>query len=70
MTNYYYKTPTKTHKDPARFSGIIYASDFETDYRGNDNINGSIIAQRIMADWRFDERCRKNIESRNRNNKK
>ena len=60
MTNYYYKTPTKTHKDPTRFSGTIYLSDFETDYRGKDNNNGSPIAQRIAQDWRFDMQCRKN----------
>lgn len=60
MTNYFYKTPTKTHKDPSRFSGTIYLSDFETDYRGKDNTNGSTIAQRIVTDWKFDEQCRKN----------
>lgn len=60
MTNYFYKTMTKTHKDPTRFSGLINLSDFETDYRGKDNTNGSTIAQRIVTDWRFDEQCRKN----------
>lgn len=60
MTNYYYKTMTKTHKDPTRFSGLIHLSDFETDYRGKDNTDGSTIAQRIITDWKFDEHCRKN----------
>lgn len=71
MTNYYYKTITKTHKDPTRFGGIILQSDFETDYRGKDNINGSIIAQRILSDEKFDNQCRKNIlQLRNQGNYK
>lgn len=67
MTNYYYKTITKTHKDPTRFSGIIYPTDFETDYRGNDNTHGSVIASRIAKDWRFDLNCKRNLEVGNRN---
>lgn len=63
MTNYYYKTMTKTHKDPTKFSGIIYPTDFETDYRGNDNTHGSVIASRIAKDWRFDLNCKKNLEA-------
>ena len=46
--------------DPSRFGGRIYLSDFETDYRGKDNTTGSIIASRIISDWRFDEMCKKN----------
>ncbi len=64
MTNYY---TTRNYKpDHSTFGGIIYQSDFETDYRGKDNKNGSTIAQRIVSDHGFDERCRKNIEIRNK----
>ena len=68
MTNYYYKTMTVTHKDPRQFGGIIFQSDYETDYRGKDNNNGSIIANRIMSDRKFDEQCIKNILSKQRSN--
>lgn len=40
--------------DHTTFGGIIYSSDFNTDYRGKNNTNGSLIAQRIAADQRFD----------------
>ncbi len=56
-------------KQHIHFGGIIYQSDFETDYRGKDNNNGSFIAQRIVSDLKFDEQCRKNIENRERNKK-
>lgn len=49
------------------FGGIIYPSDFNTDYRGNDKSNSSTIAQRITRDWIFDKQCMKNLENRNRN---
>ena len=42
---------TGTYKvDHTTFGGIIYSSDFNTDYRGKDNTNGSFIAQRIISD--------------------
>ena len=47
-----------------QFGGYIYNSDFNTDYRGKDNIYGSTIASRIAQDQKFDEQCRKNIESK------
>ena len=47
-----------------QFGGYIYTSDFNTDYRGKDNIHGSTIASRIARDQKFDEQCRKNIESK------
>ena len=55
--------------DPSRFGGRIYLSDFETDYRGKDNTAGSIIASRIISDWRFDEMCRKNSSIRDKKSK-
>ena len=46
--------------DHRTFGGEIYPSDFETDYRGKDNTNGSFIARRIESDFRFDKECMKN----------
>ena len=46
--------------DHTKFGGIIYPSDFNTDYRGKDNTNGSLIAQRIERDKRFDKQCKRN----------
>lgn len=42
--------------DHTKFGGIIYQSDFNTDYRGKDNTNGSQIANRIEADRRREEK--------------
>lgn len=68
MTKNFYTT--ENYKvDHSTFGGKIYLSDFETDYRGKNSINGSSIAQRIVSDLRFDEQCRKNIENRERNKK-
>lgn len=50
----HYKTDNTT------FGGIIYPSDFNTDYNGKSNKDGSHIASRIIQDQRFDEQCRKN----------
>lgn len=47
-----------------RFGGIIYPSDFNTDYRGNSDTNGSKIANRIANDRRFDEQCKKTAQER------
>lgn len=49
---------------PTRFGGLIYPSDFETDYRSKTQNQGSSIAQRIASDWKFDEQCKRNIEVR------
>lgn len=46
--------------DHTKFGGLIFPSDFNTDYRGKDNTNGSTIAQRIISDKKFDKQCRKN----------
>lgn len=65
MTENFYRT--RNYKpDHSAFGGYIYLSDFETDYRGKNNNHGSIIAQRIASDLRFDEQCRRNIVSRTR----
>lgn len=64
MTENYYTTGN--YNDHTTFGGLIYPSDFETDYRGKDNTKGSTIAQRIVSDWNFDKKCRKNVENRDR----
>lgn len=53
--------------DHTKFGGLIFPSDFNTDYRGKDNTNGSTIAQRIMSDRNFDEQCKKYREETERN---
>lgn len=51
--------------DRTKFGGIIYSSDFNTDYRGKDNTNGSQIASRIEADWRREEKLWKKERNKN-----
>ncbi len=63
MTDFY-KTET-FDKEHFHFGGIIFPSDFNTDYRGKDNNNGSTIASRIESDFRKE---RKTL-NKNRNNK-
>lgn len=58
-TGHYKKTPTE-------FGGIIYPSDFNTEFRGRSNPEGSSIAKRIVNDRKFDRQCRANGENRNR----
>lgn len=61
MTNNrnYYAT-SSNYADHTRFGGNIYNYDYE----GYNNM--SDIASRIISDWKFDEKCRKNAENRNR----
>ncbi len=54
--NYYTEIYDKEH---IHFGGKIYASDFNTDYRGSDNINGSIIASRIESDMQWEKKLLK-----------
>ena len=55
----------KSHSDYTRFGGLIYASDFETDYAPNTTrAGGSHIAERIVSDWKFDRECSQNIKGR------
>lgn len=62
-TNNRYEVYKVDHKT---FGGIIYPSDYNTDYRGKDNTNGSVIVKRILSDRNFDYRCKRNIEMKNR----
>jgi hypothetical protein len=50
--------------DHAKFGGLIYLSDFQTDHKGRDQTGGSSIAGRIARDQRFDEECKKNFQFR------
>lgn len=61
MTEKFYKTWKTDH---TKFGGLIYPSDFNTDYRRKDN-KGSIIASRIISDARFDNNL-KNIKKQNK----
>ncbi len=63
MTMEFYKTKTY-HEDHSTFGGLIYPSDFNTDYRAKVNSNSSTIAQRIVSDWNFDRQCKLNAENR------
>lgn len=58
MTKDFYKTET-FDKEHIHFGGIIYPSDFNASYEYYDQ-NESSIAKRIMADWKFDQQCKKN----------
>ena len=46
------------------FGGIIYPSDFNTESRGKPHMNGSLTANRIAQDFRFDEEYKKISKSR------
>lgn len=54
MTRNYYRTENyKT--DHSTCSSLIYNYDFD------GYVSISTIAERIISDWKFDEKCRKNI---------
>lgn len=50
MTKNYYKTETYD-REHIHFGGLIYYSDFNTDYRGDDQ-KRSAFADRIAADMK------------------
>jgi len=57
MTDFY-KIRTETYdKEHIHFGGIIYPSDFNTNYSGKDNTNGSTIASRIESDFRCERKA-------------
>lgn len=51
------------------FGGLIYQSDFCTDYNGKNNTYGSTIASRIESDMRWEQKLYENYqrERKNRN---
>ncbi len=50
-------------KEHIHFGGVIYSSDFNTDYRGNDNTNGSTIASRIESDFRREKKMKEALSN-------
>lgn len=64
MTENYYRTRNYNF-DHSTYGGIINFSDFCTDY--NRSEKSKSWAERIVSDWKFDEKCRKNVENRDRN---
>lgn len=56
--------PTRSTANPSCFGGILYPSDFNTEYRGKINTGGSTTARRILSDHRFDKSCREMKENR------
>ena len=75
MTETFYRTGNY-NTDPTRFGGIIYESDFCTnfnskaEFKGHQYTKGSKIANRIVEDWVFDMKCKRNIENNKSRNKK
>ncbi|MDE6760580.1 MAG: hypothetical protein K2J90_07840 [Lachnospiraceae bacterium] len=61
MKKPFYKTET-FNADHTTYGGLIYPSDFNTDYRRKVNANGSAIASRIILDKKFDQDLIKNRE--------
>ena len=55
-------------KEHRHFGGLIYRSDFNTDYRGKDNTNGSTIASSIESDFRWEHKLYENYQ-RERNSR-
>lgn len=47
------------HYSPNTYGGEVYQNDFNTSIYGNRNI-----AERILRDQLFDEKCKKYIENR------
>lgn len=61
MTRNYYRTGNyKT--DHSTCGSVIYNYDFD------GYISMTSIAERIISDWKFDKRCKKNVEGINKNN--
>ena len=56
---------SSNYYEPNTFGGYIYLSDFCTDH--NRSEKSKSWAERIVSDWKFDEQCKKNAESRDRN---
>ncbi len=56
MKNFY--RAKKFHERKSTFGGLIYQSDFDTEY-----CNGNM-ASRIASDWKFDRTCRENARRR------
>lgn len=62
MTENFYRTG-HVDIDHSSFGGLIYPSDFETEYYSE---NGRHIASRIANDLKFDEQCKKSAFARDK----
>ena len=60
MKRNYYRTGNYK-PDHSTFGGVIYNYDYD------GYVSMSDMAERIISDWKFDEKCRKNAESRDNN---
>lgn len=65
MTNYY--TTETFDKEHIHFGGTIYASDFNTNYRGKDSTHGSSIAARIERDFAWEKKTLSKNNQKGRN---
>lgn len=59
MTRNYY-TPNNYNADYSTCGILIYNYDFD------GYVSMSSMAERIVSDWEFDEKCRKNAQNLNR----
>ena len=62
MTRNYYRTGNYK-QDHSTCSNVIYNYDFD------GYVSMASMAERIISDWKFDEQCRKDIETGKRGNK-
>ena len=60
MKRNYYRTGNYK-PDRATCGSVIYNYDYD------GYVSMSDMAERIISDWKFDEKCRKNAESRDKN---
>lgn len=56
-----YCRPGNYKPNHSTFGSIIYNHDF------NGYVSMSDMAERIVSDWKFDKKCRKNAENRDKN---
>lgn len=59
--NKYYTMPSREELH-MRYGGNIYESDFNI-VRGKNTLRSSV-ADKIISDWKFDERCHKNMTNK------
>ena len=65
-----FKNRTFKKFDSSTFGGIVYDSDFNTNFKKESiSKHGSDIASRILRDRKFDEQCKKQYRLREYNNK-
>ena len=61
MTRNYYRTGNYK-PDRSTCGSVIYNYDFD------GYVSMADMAERIISDWKFDKRCKKNVEGINKNN--